>query len=172
MSEAGRIIELLDGDAPIPRDAVRTWMASDDLPTLAALYVLLDKACARIQPELESEETTALVRRYLLRCIEENPTPDDWVHGGFEAAWELAICLKRWRVDGTPENALRDTVAALKSLYRRADETTRNRILCGVLEHALEDPGVRPYFAEWQRHRDLREAHKLAMEWGMAHEEE
>lgn len=172
MSDAARIRELLAGDGEIARDEVRKWMASDDLPTLAALYVLTEKAFARITPDLELDETTALMRRYLIRCIEEDPPRADGVHGGFEAAWTLSACMKHWRKIAGTDKIVRDTITALKSLYRRADETTRNRILCGVLEHALEDPALRPFFTDWQRNRELREAHKLALEWGMAHEED
>ncbi|HEX8154690.1 MAG TPA: hypothetical protein VF698_16270 [Thermoanaerobaculia bacterium] len=172
MSDAARIRELLGGDGEIARDEVRRWMASDDLPTLAALYVLLEKASARITPELELDEMTALMRRYLLRCIEEDPPRTDGVHGGFEAAWTLSACMKQWRKIAGSDKIVRDTISALKSLYRRSDETTRNRVLCGVLEHALEDPALRPFFGDWQRNRELREAHKLALEWGIAHEED
>ena len=36
---------------------------------------------------------------------------------------------------------------------------------------AFEDPALRPYFAGWDRDCDLRDAYRLAMEWGSAHEE-
>lgn len=172
MTDAERIHALCATEETISRDDVRKWMASDDLETLAAVYQLTEVAFARIQPELDFAETTAHVRRYLLRCIDENPPADDYVHAGFEAAWQLAACLKLWcKLDGAAP-VLRAASAELKALYRRADETAKNRILCGVLEHALEDPDLRPHFGDWQRARDLREAHKLATEWGVAHERE
>ena len=171
VTEAGRIVALLASEETVARDRVRSWMASDDLETLAATYALLDEAGRRIEPELSPEETTDMMRRYLLRCIEVNPPAGEYVHGGFEAAWALAACLKHWRVRAEP--AVRPTADALRSLYMRTDQTTRNRILCGVLEHALEDPALRPYFATtWQRSRELREAHQLALEWGTAHEDD
>ncbi len=112
------------------------------------------------------------MRRYLLRCIEENPTSGDYLHGGSEAAWELAGCLKQWRAKGgKAANALRGIALDLEKIYRRGDDATRNRVLCGVLEHAFEDPALRPYFADWDRDADLREAYRLATEWGTAHQQ-
>jgi hypothetical protein len=40
----------------------------------------------------------------------------------------------------------------------------------GFLEHALESPELRPLFAHWAGHAEMREAHARALEWGRAHE--
>lgn len=171
MSEAGRILALLESEEPVARDDVRRWMESHELDVLAAVYELTRSAWDRIQPEPESVETADFMRRYLLRCIDEDPRPDDYLHGGYEAAWELAGLLKQWRTLGSAaKDILRRSAADLMTLYRRTDETTRNRILCGVLEHAFEEPELRPYFSSWQRDPDLREAYKLALDWGTTHE--
>ena len=171
MSEAAQILALLGTGEPIARDDVRRWTESQELEVLGAVYELTRNAWDRIQPELEAVEFTNFMRRYLIRCIDEDPRPGDHVHGGYEAAWELAGLLKHWRTLGKEsKEILRRAAADLTVLYRRTDETTRNRILCGVLEHAFEEPELRPYFASWQRDPDLREAYKLALDWGSTHE--
>ncbi|HUR80813.1 MAG TPA: hypothetical protein VM733_08605 [Thermoanaerobaculia bacterium] len=163
----------LRGEGAIARDDVRRWIDSGDLLTWSVVYTLTDSAWSRIQPEIPAEEQVEFMRRYLLRCIDENPTPGDYLHGGYEAAWDLAACMKRWRqLGGRAAGALRGVAIDLEKLYRRADVATQNRIICGVLEHAFEDPALRPFFASWDRDCDLREAHKLAMEWGAEHEGE
>lgn len=163
MSEAEQIRALADSEEPVARDDVRRWMESQDLQVLAAVYVLIERGRVDSDP--------AFMLRYLLRCIDEDPQPDEHLHGGYEAAWELAGLLKQWRTLGSAsKEILRRTAADLMALYRRTDETTRNRILCGVLEHAFEDPELRPYFSSWQRDPDLREAYKLALDWGTTHE--
>ena len=165
-------LELLNNNAPIARDDVRRWIDSGDLLTWSVVYTLTEKAWERIQPEIPGEEQVEFMRRYLLRCIEENPTPGDYLHGGYEAAWELAACLKHWRpLGGRTANAVRGIAVDLEKMYRRTDAATQNRILCGVMEHAFEDPALRPYFSNWERDTELREAYKLALEWGAAHEE-
>lgn len=171
VTEVEQIVALLASEETIGRDRIRTWMAADDLRTLGAAYALCRSAAARIEPPLPLDEISAMTRRYLLRCIEENPSPSEHVHGGFQAGWELAARMKEWRRSGGAETALASTADALRALYRRADDTTRNRILCSVLEHAFEDPALRPHFVTWQRSRELREAHQLALEWGSAHED-
>jgi len=166
------VLRLLQSDEPIARDDVRRWIDSGDLLTWSAVFTLTEEAWARIQPEIPIEEQVDFMRRYLLRCIDENPTPGEHLHGGYEAAWELAGCMKHWRrLGGRAATAVRGIAVELEKLYRRTDPATRNRILCGVLEHVFEDPALRPYFTNWDRDAELREVYKLAMEWGAAHEE-
>jgi len=170
-SHYAEVLEHLRSDGPVPRDDVRRWIDSGDLLTWSAVYELARAAGSRIHPELTTEEVVDFMRHYLLRCVEENPSPGDYLHGGYEAAWELASSLKVWRKrGGRAASAVRGIALDLEKMYRRGDAPTKNRILCGVLEHAFEDPAVRSYFANWDRSDDLREAYKLAVEWGAAHE--
>jgi hypothetical protein len=171
MSAYARVLDALRSDEAIARDDVRLWIDSGDLLTWSAVYALTGKAWSRIEPEIPGEEQIEFMRRYLLRCIEENPTPGETLHGGYEAAWELAACLRLWRRNGgRVANAIRGIALDLEKIYRRSDPATRNRIVCGVMEHAFEDPAIRPYFVDWERDADLREAYTLAVEWGSAHE--
>jgi hypothetical protein len=39
------------------------------------------------------------------------------------------------------------------------------------MEHAFEDPGLRVYFANWERDPELREVYNTALEWGATHED-
>src|SRR5688572_19270207 len=114
------VLRHLSGDQPIARDDVRRWIDSGDLLTWSAVYALTEKAWSRIQPEPAPDEQIDFTRRYLLRCIEENPTPGDYLHGGYEAAWELATRLKEWRRrGGRAASAIRGVAAELEKLYRR-----------------------------------------------------
>jgi hypothetical protein len=167
------VVRLLATDEPIARDDVRRWIESGDLLTWSAVYALTETAWLRIEPEMPLDEQIDFMRRYLLRCIDENPTPGEHLHGGFEAAWELASCMKHWRRAGGKAAAhVRGISLDLEKMYRRVEPAAKNRILCGVLEHAFEDPALRPYFANWDRDTDLREAYRLAGEWGEAHQEQ
>ena len=161
MSTFAEVVRYFESDDAIARDDVRRWIDSGDLLTWGAVYAL-----TLSHPDLLGDDHIEFARRYLLRCIEENPPSGDYLHGGYEAAWELAACLKQWH-----NKPLRGIATDLDKLYRRGDDATRNRILCGVLEHAFENPAVRPFFASWERDEELREAYRLALEWGAAHEE-
>lgn len=172
MSYAEALQHIAAGEGVIPRDDVRRWIDTGDLLTWSAVYALTERAWSRIQPEIPAQEQVDFMRRYLLRCIEENPTPGEHLHGGYQAAWALAGCMKHWRrMGGKAAAALRGIALDLEKLYRRADPATQNRIVCGVLEHLFEDAAIRPYFAHWDRDCDLREAYQLAQEWGSAHEQ-
>jgi hypothetical protein len=172
MSAYAEVVRLFENEETVARDQVRRWIDSGDLLTWSAVYALTDIAWSRIQPEIPADEQVDFMRRYLLRCIEENPPSGDYLHGGYEAAWELAACLKHWRgAGGKAAKALRGIALDLDKIYRRGDDATKNRILCGVLEHAFEDSTLRPYFSDWERDEELREAYRLATEWGAAHEE-
>ena len=165
MSTYAEALRQLSSDERASRDDVHRWIDSGDLLTWSAVFALIEKT------DLAVEEQIDFMRRYLLRCIEENPTPGDYLHGGYQAAWELAGRLKHWRAQGgRATKVLRGIALDLEKIYRRGDDAARNRILCGVLEHAFEDPALRPYFTDWDRDGDLREAYRLALEWGSAHE--
>ena len=157
-------------DEPVAREDVLRWIDSGDLLTWSGVYALLEKSPSRV--DMPAEKQVDFMRRYLLRCIEENPSPGEHLHGGYEAAWELAAALKVWRKrGGRVAGSIRGIAVELEKMYRRADPATQNRILCGVMEHAFEDPALRPYFTNWDRDCDLRDAYKLAVEWGSTHEE-
>lgn len=165
-------VAALASNEPVASDDVRRWIDSGDLLIWSAVYALFEDPSSRITPEIPPEEQIELMRRYLLRCIEENPAPGELLHGGYEAAWELAASLKTWRRrGGRIANGLRGIALDLEKIYRRGDPATQNRVLCGVMEHAFEDPALRPYFSGWERDAELRDAYKLALEWGASHEE-
>ena len=160
-------VRQLRADGAVSRDDLRRWIDSGDLLTWSAVYALLERPSA----EVPADEAADFMRRYLLRCIEENPTPGDYLHGGFEAAWDLAALMKQWRQrGGRAASTIRGIALELEKLYRRGDPATRNRGSCGVLEDAFEDAALRPYFANWERDAELREAYTMALEWGAAHE--
>ncbi len=162
-------LSALSSGGTVARDDVRRWIDSGDLLTWSVVYALNPE---HIQPEMSLEEHAEFTRRYLLRCIEENPSPGEHLHGGYEAAWELAAALKQWRRrGGRIATTIRGVALDLEKIYRRGEPATQNRVLCGVMEHAFEDPAIRPYFVDWERDADLRDAYKLAVEWGSTHEE-
>ncbi|HVR39961.1 MAG TPA: hypothetical protein VMU84_12765 [Thermoanaerobaculia bacterium] len=171
MSDYPDILALLDSKASVARDDVRRWIDAGELQTWSALYALLDRAHDRIDPQQPEGEAIEFMRRYLIRCIEENPRPGEHLLGGYQAAWALAAKLKVWRRGQKSVDILRGIAIELERIYRRGDSTTKNRILCGVMEHAFEDPALRPYFSGWDRDEDLKEAHKLALDWGVTHED-
>lgn len=163
------IVPLLESEDSVSLDTVREWIATADLQLWGAAYFLMERE--RIAPAMPESEAIDFTRRYLIRCIDENPRPGDHLHGGYQAAWALAAKLKAWRVASSRTGAtLRGISIELEKMYRRGDAALRNRILCGVLEHAFEEAALRPYFAGWERDLELREAYRLAAEWGEAHQ--
>ena len=98
------------------------------------------------------DETCGFMTRYLLSCIHENVQDDDGdVASGYEAAWNLAACLKHW-AGKLPETQPVMSKAASRLPTRTGRLMTTSEIACsnGTLEHALEVPAVRPYFAAWK----------------------
>ncbi|HWW61483.1 MAG TPA: hypothetical protein VN181_08960 [Thermoanaerobaculia bacterium] len=172
MSDYAHVLTLLDSSDPVPRDDVRRWIDAGELQTWSAIYALLARAADRIHPALTQSESLEFTRRFLIRCIEENPRPGEHLLGGYQAAWALAARLKQWRKSPRSADVLRGIAIELERIYRRGDSATKNRILCGVLEHAFEEPALRPYFASWDRDEELKEAYKLAVDWGVTHSED
>ena len=154
----------------ILRDQVVGWMAATDLQTRAIVYALTERAWSRIQPPISGAVQCKFMASYLVDCIEKNPEGNDYLHGGFEAAYEFAAWLKHLLARNAYE-FIRDAASLLEAAFRRADDDTRNRIETGALEHILEAPLLRPFFAHWQADPALAQSHSCALDWGKAHEQ-
>jgi hypothetical protein len=165
------VLEALQSSETIPREDVRRWMKDDDLETLALVYDLTNKAWSRITPELSGDEQCAFMTQYLIECITIDRKDGDYVHSGFEAAWEFAAWLKHLDHIGASDSIIRRALSYLESAYRRSDLKTRNRIETGAVEHILERKPLRKYFEHWAQDPELEPAHRLCLEWGQAHEE-
>ena len=161
---------LLRYEGDIPRERVLNWIGSKDFETWAVLYVLTDKAYCRIKPELGMVATCNFIKDYLMRCLAENPEAGDYIHSGYEAAWELAGWLKHLENLGADtEQVIRQVASDVEGLYRRSDRDARERIINGFLEHVFERPSLRRLFDRWRQDPELGEAYTLASEWGDAH---
>jgi hypothetical protein len=160
----------LAADGPIPREKVLFWIgAAVDLSCLSRLYRLTGEGYYRIQPELGTDETCALIQRYLLECIRQDVTGDEQI----ETRWEAAGTLHVWflhllEMEGTAE-VLTNAARAVTQLFLTSGDGVRAAIEQGFLEHALETSALRPYFAHWSSEPRLHEAWSRALEWGEAH---
>ena len=150
---------------------VRQWMADEgDLELWSAIYHLLGPGWQLIRPEPDMEETCEFLTRYLLRCIHENVLDDDHIPTGYEAAGDLASCLKLWATKlPATQSVLSHAEREITTAYLTADDAERDRLLNGTLEHALEAVAIRPYFAHWKDDPALDEPWRIAMEWALAH---
>jgi hypothetical protein len=142
---------------------------TSDLELWAATYQVLGRGFYRIKPEPDMDETCSFMTCYLLRCVHENVSSDA-LPSGFEAASDLAACLKHW-ASKLPETqpVLFEAAQKITNAYLRADDRERDRLLHGTLEHALVTAAVRPYFQRWSRDPVLGEPWQLAMKWAVAH---
>ncbi len=151
---------------------LRRWMADEgDLELWAAVYDVLGPGWKLIKPEPDMDETCGFMTRYLLRCVHENVQNDDGdVPTGYEAAHDLANCFKHWAAK-LPETlpVLTDAASKITDAYLVGDDAERDRLLNGLLEHAMESAAVRPYFERWKTDAVLGEPWQLATKWAVAH---
>jgi hypothetical protein len=159
----------LESEGPIPRQQVRQWIQSaDSVEAEALLYQLTRDAWNRIEPRLESDETSALIQRYLLRCIRDDPEA-----GVVLSRYEAASELERWfdylaeREDA--HDIVQGLVIAVTDLFLGSDDNVRRAIETGFLEHVLEQRKLRHWFSHWAVDERLHEAWRLALAWGDAH---
>jgi hypothetical protein len=162
---------ILGSDIIAKADYLR-WIGEGDLDTRARVYCLTESAWVRIRPEPGMAEHCGFMLDYLLECMLENPTPDDFLHSGFEAAHEFSVWLKHLSTHSAAQGVILEAVSRLGAAYKEADATGRNRIETGALEHLLESPKLRVMFISWATDPLLREAYGLAFEWGLAHSED
>lgn len=153
----------------IVREHVREWIReARDLETLALLYRLTDEAWDRIDPRLEGYETCVLIRRYLLRCIRENPQ-NSIALPRQEAAGELEGWFDHLANKENTQDILQDVSAAVTELFLTGDDEIRCAIETGFLEHVLEQSRLRGWFSHWADDERLRDAWQHALAWGEAH---
>jgi hypothetical protein len=151
---------------------VRRWTANEsDLELWSAACDVLRSGWKLIAPEPGMDEACGFMIRYLLRCIHENVSNGDAdVPTGYEAAHDLADCLKHWAAKlPTTRPVLLDAASKITDAYRAGDQAERDRLLNGTLEHALESAAVRPYFEHWKNDAVLDVPWQLATEWAVAH---
>jgi hypothetical protein len=110
---------------------------------------------------------------FLIRSItdpRERADLDSNVLSHYEAAHALVAILRNF--SGHPEGTepRRELVERITKAFLTGNESVRDCIETGFLEHALEYPGLRPLFELWRNHSELGEAHSRALEWGRSHE--
>ena len=159
----------LESRDSIVRESVREWIReAQDNETLALLYRLTDEAWDRIDPRLESKETCALIRRYLLQCIREDPQ-NSIALPRYEAAGELEAWFDHLASKGGTQEILQDVSGAVTDLFLTSDDEVRCAIETGFLEHVLEQDRLRGWFSHWANNEQLQDAWRRALEWGQAH---
>jgi hypothetical protein len=163
------ITTALGSEGRIPRQLVRKWIHDAcSVEIEALLYKLTGEAWSRIEPNLEQEETCALIQRYLLRCIRENPS-----EGAALNRYDAAGELERWfdHLAGIEDTGdiLQGVAAGVAALFLNGDDLIRGAIETGFLEHVLEQPALRHLFSDWAYDERLQAAWRRALAWGEAH---
>ncbi|MEO7932457.1 MAG: hypothetical protein ABIT76_04785 [Chthoniobacterales bacterium] len=105
---------------------------------------------------------------YLLRCIRDDPQDGD-TPTRYEAAGELEVCFDDIAKRSDADDMLTELAAAVTQLFLASDESVQRAIETGFLEHVLEQPKLRRFFAHWEGDDRLREAWDCALAWGEAH---
>jgi hypothetical protein len=165
------VLSALHSSDSISADAVRRWMEVGDLRIRGAVYHLLQDARHRIVPHLSTADQCSFMLDYLFDCLLQNPESDDFLHSGFEAAWELAGWVKQLGSIDDAQSLISRIVQRLTAEYVAADEPTRNRIETGAVEHIMESPSLRRHFASWKDDPTLRKAYEDCLLWGQSHEQ-
>jgi hypothetical protein len=153
------------------RDYLR-WSREGDLATRARVYELTSSQWPRIQPTPQMAEHCEFMADYLLDCLLTDPADDGFTHSAFEAGYAIAAWLKHLVNKPEAKSVIEDMALRLGRAYKASDAITRKRIETGALEHALESPGVRPFFSLWATDPVLIDAYEPALQWGLAHSED
>jgi hypothetical protein len=53
----------------------------------------------------------------------------------------------------------------MEKLYRAGDEGIKRAVVDGILEHLLEEKGLRKFFADWKADPQLKTAYDEAQLW-------
>ncbi|MGD9632984.1 MAG: hypothetical protein AB7G28_16795 [Pirellulales bacterium] len=170
-NELVSVLSAFHSSDPVAAETVRRLMGSSDLRGRGVAYHLLQRARDRITPPLSTAEQCSFMLDYLFECIRSDSESDEYLHSGFEAAWELAEWVRLLERAGENGAFVSQIVQRLTETFVAADENTRDRIETGAVEHMMELPSMRKYFDFWKSDPRLSTAYELCLQWGKDHEE-
>lgn len=166
------LYEYLTTRNSIPLDALLEAMKSPDLAEMARARYVLAHAYDRLTSEPDLITCRNFVIDYYIKCIVENlidDSMDDWsVLSRFSAARELRGLLEFW-VDHDLVEWADILVRRITSIFLEGDESIRNAIETGFLEHVLERADLVYLFDHWKSDPVFSEAYHEALKWGRAH---
>jgi hypothetical protein len=168
-----RLLALLDANSKIPAKFVEELMASDDREDQAEAFYCLSERWGQIQPEREAWATAPFMLGFLIRSItepSERAHTDSNVLSHYEAAHALVAILRNLSDHPQGAEPRHELVERVTQAFLAENQSVRDCIETGFLEHALEYPGLRPLFESWKNHSELRQAHSRALEWGRCHQ--
>lgn len=161
-----------DSGGPIPVHLVKSWMESTDIDVLGQVADLITypPQWERIEPPLEEEDMEEFLLSYYRRCILEDPKSDL-----ADSRYGIGSVILGW-FDAVPREAevadqrfLLRVKHLLSLLYVGGNQDVRDAIVCGALEHILEDTRWRTFFADWQEDSSLRSGYERALAWAVQH---
>ena len=98
--------------------------------------------------------------------MELNLESTERIHSRFEAARELTRTVTHWfNLGERGVTYLSSLVVEVRKSYLAANESMRNAIETGFLEHVFEDRRSWILFESWKEDPSLRSAYDFAMEW-------
>jgi hypothetical protein len=168
-----RLQSLLEANAPIPAKLVEELMASDDRADQADAFYCLSERWGQIRPEREVWATAPFVLGFLIGTITDPPErahTDSNALSHYEAAHTLVTILRNLSDHPEGSEPRRELVERITQTFLAGNESVRDCIETGFLEHALEHPDLRPLFERWENDPEMREAHARALAWGCSHE--
>ena len=126
----------------------------------------------RIRPPLDDDWLFDTMSHYFLDCVARQTasTPDDSsVHTPFEAAHELVGWFNWIVARNDNRTAIQHRIERIAAAFRNGSRVVQNCLETGFLEHVLETPRNRPYFAHWKDDELLADSYTEALRWGEAH---
>jgi hypothetical protein len=159
--------------AVIPLESIQLWMRSDNIEVLGAVADLVTLAphSNRIVPPVPEVCLETFLFPYYARCLREDPD-GEWS----DTRYGVGSLIVGWYSAAPKDEDVFEQFFLLRmktwmaSVYLVADAEIRTALVNGALEHILEEPRWRPFFADWRYDPHLSVAYLAAMEWATEHE--
>lgn len=151
---------------------VRRRLDGASLAERSAILEFIRSNPNRVRPAMDDDWLYDSMSLYFLDCISLEPESnanDASIHSPFEAAHELVEWFNWFVVRDDNPTAIQDRIERIAAVFKNGNHSVRNCIETGFLEHVLEMPRNRPYFAHWNDDEILAESHTEALRWGKAH---
>jgi hypothetical protein len=152
---------------PVRKADIVRWENSTDMEVLGLLYRYLANAqyFERIEPRMTRDEFASLARKYLGRCLSQDPQGVH-SHNRYEAGWEIAALFSGlWREGESSRQECGRLKNWLAEIIKSGDGDIQLCLVNATLEHLFEDQKIARYFDDWKADHALARAYSEAMHW-------
>lgn len=170
LEEIENILFNKEYDSTINKNKIYDWMNSNDMEVRCALTSLLNNNhySRKIKPSIDFEEYYIFMFEFYSDCMRKN-FDGKWCDSPYISAHDLnSFIMTNWFSENLPNNKIKKfrnyIVKRLEYLCKNADDSLKDVLVNGLLEHLLENKKIRTHFISWKENKVLMDFYECAID--------